>query len=229
MTEDTISPLEVEFRAELPRILRMSDSDLDGALAAMDRYLDREPSSSFRKSLLAWKGRFYLEHKRYEDAVRVLRLADGSQASSDLQTFNTKLDLATALKESHDKDGAYEVLMTGLVEVGDAVLSLRLLRALVDVAASTGRSMPTSTGRSLQRVAQFYGMDPLPEEEDSAALVVWLDDLARDCGVRFDHLRCAVRRAETAAEKERLVAEYIESVSIPYFKEQAKDALRRWQ
>jgi hypothetical protein len=34
-------PLGLRYRAELPHILKTSDSDLDAALAALDRYLSR--------------------------------------------------------------------------------------------------------------------------------------------------------------------------------------------
>lgn len=120
------SELEQQFQAELPKILDVSEHDLEEALAAVDRYLCQTPFKRFQKSLLAWKGRLYLEHGRYSDAARELQAADGLQIGDDIKNFNTKFDLAEALEKSGNPHGAYAVLEAGLAEIEEPDLLLRL-------------------------------------------------------------------------------------------------------
>ena len=227
MEQENAWPLQLEFQKELPKIVLSFEDDLEGALAAMDRYLDQQPPDSVRKSLLGWKGLFYLEHGRYEDAIRVFRLADEMNVLDDAQNFLTKDGLAKALIGVPDLNGAYDVLTQAVAEVAFPWGLLRLHVELSNVAASTGRPMPSETRTRLSQIAQYYGVDPLPEGEDAAALVHWLSDIVDACEARDKELSTAFRRAESQAEKERLVAEFLEEVDVPHFRERAKARLTR--
>jgi tetratricopeptide (TPR) repeat protein len=220
------SILEAWFEAELVQILRTSDNDLEAALAALDRYLDQAPPPMFRKGLLTWKGRFYIEHKRYDDAVRVLRVADALQSRSDAANFITKADLAKALEEGGDPQEAYTVLIAALNEIEDPPCLLKLLCDLVRVTATTGQAMPPRAEVALSRAKQFYGFDDSPEG-DLAAEAVLVEGLAHDASVLFDRLYFALKRAESTAEKIRLVEEYIDCVTVPYFIKVAEERLQR--
>ena len=218
---------EREFQKELPKIVLSYESDLDGALAAMDRYLDRQPPIAVRKSLLGWKGTFYRDHGRYEEAIRMYRLSDEIKIPDDLQNFITKDGLARALIGLPDLNGAYEVLTQAVDEVVFPWGSLRLHSELSNVAASTGRPLPSDTRVKLLRIAQYYGINALPDGEDAAALVGWLSDIVNGCEERDDVLEAALRRAESDAEKERLVAEFLDEVEVPHFRERAKARLKK--
>ena len=107
------------------------------------------------------------------------------------------------------------------------MLLLWLMRPLVDVADKTGRPLPSTIRAKLLQITQYYGIDALPDGEDAAALVGWLSDLVNACEAHDDVLDAALRRAESDAEKERLVAEFLEEVEVPHFRERAKARLKK--
>lgn len=154
--------LERGFEAELPQILRLSDSDLEGALAALDRYLDQAPPPAFQKALLAWKGRFYLEHAKYDDAIRELQTADAIQIPDELQNFNTKTDLARALTGAGHPQEAYTALTEALNETEDPRFLLMLLGDLMMVRSNLNLALPARAQIALSRVKQFFGIDDQP-------------------------------------------------------------------
>ena len=223
---DELSVLGQQYRAALPHILVMANSDLGAALAAFDRFLDQSPPRGLRKAFLTWKGRLYLEHGRYDDAARELRAADALQVQDDLKNFNTKLDLAKALEGGGDPGGACAVLATALDEIQEPSLLLDLLPPLVRLTTIPGRAMPPRAEAALSRAKQFYGLDHA-SGADVAAEAVRVAKLVHDASVRFDQLHSALRRAENPAEKLRRVEEYLDGVSIPRFKQQAEDLLHR--
>lgn len=132
---DELSALEQQYRAQLPQILRAAGGDLEAALAVLDRYLEQAPPRRLKKSLLTWKGLFYSEHGRHDDAVRELRAADELRGAGELAHFNTKIDLARALEKSGDPREAYAVLTEALDEIEAPDLLVNLLLALVRVGA----------------------------------------------------------------------------------------------
>lgn len=110
---DDKSDAERCFESELPQILDTSELHLEKALATIDNYLRDNPPTGFRKSLLAWQGRFYLEHGKYADAAQVLEAADSLCTSDELKNANVKLDLADALEKTGNLQRAYETLSAG--------------------------------------------------------------------------------------------------------------------
>lgn len=120
------SDLERQFETELPRILALSEDDLEAAVAAIDRYLVQAPALGVKKSLLAWKGRLYLEHERHDAAACELQAADGLRSPDDLKNLNVKMDLAEALEKCGNLQGAHAVLITGLKEIQTPQARLKL-------------------------------------------------------------------------------------------------------
>jgi hypothetical protein len=220
------SALERQYLDELPQILVTSEDDLGAAVAALDRYLSQAPPPKLQKSLLAWKGHFYLEHGMYDDATRVLQVADRLNTQDDLQNFNTKFDLAEALEKGTDPQGAYAVLTAGLDEIKEPSLLLNILHALVRLMSSSAQSMPLHADAALSRAKEFYGIED-PSTGDLPAETVRVAELVHDAGVRFNRLRAALRGAESPAEKVGLVEEYLNGVTVPRFKQLAEDLLRR--
>ena len=223
---DEPSALEQQYRAQLPQILRAAGDDLEAALAALDRYLEQAPPRRLKKSLLTWKGLFYSEHGRYDDAVRELRAADELRGAGELAHFNTKIDLARALEKGGDPREAYAVLTAALDEIEAPDLLVNLLLALVQVASGTGQALPPRAEATLSRVTQHYGIDE-PTGADLAAEAVRVAELVRGASVRFTSLQDALQRAETPAERVALVEEYLEGVTVPRFKKLAEDILHR--
>lgn len=219
--------LEREFELEIPRILRMSDSDLEGALAALDYYLERNPHAAFRNALLAWKGGFYLEHERYDDAIRELQAADALHIPNDLHNFNTKFNLAQALDMGGKSEEAYAVLITALNEIEDPALLLDLLPALAWLSSSLGHALPARAHFALSQGKQCYGIDDEHELLDLHAEITRVTDLKHEASVRYDQLYLAICDAEGTAEKVRLAEAYIQDVRVPYFKGLAENLLAR--
>jgi tetratricopeptide (TPR) repeat protein len=173
-----LSPLGLKYRAELPDILRASDNDLDAAIAALDRYLEQAPPPAFQKALLTWKGRFYVEYQRYDDAVRVLREADALQGESDMQSFCTRSDLAKALEGMGNPQEAYAVLIAALEEIDELDLLIKLLRDVAGVASNSGLPVPPRAEDVLNRVKELYGVDESPSAGVAAEMVHVADVLA---------------------------------------------------
>jgi hypothetical protein len=221
-----LSPLGLKYRAELLDILRASDSDLNAAIAALDRYLDQSPPPAFQKALLAWKGRFYLEHHRHEDAVRVLRVSDALPGQCDLANANTKLDLATALELSGDPGGALAVLIAALEEIDELGLLIKFLREVARVASSSDPTVPPRAEAALSRVKELYGVDDSPSAGFAAEVVRVADVLQHDW-VRFSMLRDALKEAEHQAHKVRLIEEYLARVTVPQYRQLAEDLLQQ--
>lgn len=224
---DELSLLEQQYQAELPQILMESDENLELAIEALDRYLARNPPADFQKNLLTWKGRFYLEHERYEDAIRELRAADELPFSHELANFNTKFDLAIGLENSGDLRGAYTVLTKALNEIEAPSLFLNLLAPLARLAADLDLAMPARSQAALKLAKQFYGIDSWPEEEELSIEVPRLLELVRDASAGYGHLHVVLPQIESPAERVELVEAYLDGVSIPYFKGLAENLLRR--
>jgi tetratricopeptide (TPR) repeat protein len=225
---DGLSPLKRQFRSELVQIIRGSQHDLEGALAALDRYLAQDPPPDFQKSLLSWKGRFYVEHKRYDDAVRVLRIADGLHVPGDidLENYNVKFDLSTALEERGDPQEAYVVLTALLNEIEAPSLMGVLLPHLVRVSSRLGQPMPPRSEEALRLMKQFYGLDH-PPEADLREEAVRLDELVRADSVRFSRLHLALGEVENTAKRIRMVEKYLKRVRVPYYKREADGLLQQ--
>lgn len=218
--------LERRFQAELPHILVTSDSNLEAALAILDRYLDEAPGPELRKSLLGWKGRLYLEHGRHEDAARELRAADGLQLPDTLRNFNVKFDLADALAKTGNPQEACAVLTAGLREINEPDLLLKLLDALARITSSSGQALPPGADVALESVKRFYGIRDSSEAADLLVETARVAKLVHDASMRFDDLRFAVQRAETPDEKARLIEEYLGNIDVAHFKQLAEDLLR---
>jgi tetratricopeptide (TPR) repeat protein len=226
---DENSALERQFQAELPKIVIASDNDLEAAVAAIEHYLDQAPSRELRKSLLTWKGRFYLEHGRHDDAARELRAADEIKLPDDLKNLNTKRDLADALERGGDPRQAYAVLTAALDEIDAPDLLLDVLQALVRLTSSRGQAMPPGADAALSRAKQFYGIDPSHAAGDLPAETERVAELVRDASVRFTRLQHSLAQAEGPAERVALVKEYLACITVPCFKQRAEDLLRGGQ
>lgn len=222
-----LSPLGLQYRAELPRILLLSDSDLEGALAALDHYMDRAPPPAFQKALLNWKGRFYLEHAKYDDAIRELRAADAIQIPDDLKNSITKSELALALEKKGDAVEAYAVLTKALNEIEIPSLLLDLLPALVRVGSSLGQALPAGAQVALRRAKEFYGIDDQHALPDLCDEIARVEALKHEASVRYDALHRAVRQAESIDEQVALIEAYINKITVPYFKQLAQNLLQR--
>lgn len=221
-----LSPLGLQYRAELPRILRMSVNDLEGALEALDRYLEQAPPRAFQKALLAWKGLFYLEHKRYDDAIRELRTADALHFTSDLQSFNAKSSLAKALENKGDPLEAFMLLTKALNEIETPSLQFDLLPDLARLSSSTGQALPERAQIVFDQEKQFYGID-VQHAADLPAEILRVADLVHNAAVQFDHLEFVLKHVESLPEKVRQIEAYIQDVRVPYFKGLAENLLRR--
>lgn len=219
------SPLGQKYCAELPRILRMSDSDLEGALAALDYYLEQNPPPAFQNTLLTWKGTFYLEHGRYDDAVRELRAADALRIRDDLQNFNTKYTLAKALDLGGNAEDAYTVLAKALDEIEEPSLQIDLLPALAWFSSSLGRALPERAMHALGRGKQFYGIGDQDALSDMFAEITRVKDLKHEASVSYSALILAIRRTESAGEKMALIEAYIQGAKVPYYKRLAEGLL----
>ncbi|MEZ4297009.1 MAG: hypothetical protein R3B70_18735 [Polyangiaceae bacterium] len=222
-----MSEVERRFRAELPKILRASVADLDVSLAALDGYLAEASSPGFRKSLLAWQGRLYLEHGRHDEAVRVLRDADGLHFSDDLKNFNIKSDLAVALEKSGCVRDASAVLAAGLHEIKEPELLLRMLHALARISSSLSEGLPVGADVALAHAKRFYGIDDAPVAEAPIAEAVRVAELVHDASVRLDQLHFVVEEAKSASDKASLIEHYVVSIAVPHFKQLARELLRR--
>ncbi|MEZ4297825.1 MAG: hypothetical protein R3B70_22910 [Polyangiaceae bacterium] len=223
-----LTELELEYRAELPKILIAADRDLDAALRALDRYLRRAPPLGLKKAILAWKGRFYLEHGRYDEAVRELRAADGLEVQDDLKNFNTKVDLAKALEKAGDTQGAHSVLTAALAETSEPSLLLKLLDLLVQVSVRSRLPLPSGAEMALSRAKQFYGLDQVLSV-DLSTDTARLAGLVHDDSVRLTRLHQSLSRAKTPGRRASLVRKYLAGATVPYFKGIAENLLRREQ
>lgn len=221
---DELSPLDQQHRDELPQIRVASEDNVNLALEALDRYLAQNPPVDLEKSLLAWKGRSYIERQRYDDALRELREADALPSPHELSTFNANFDLALALENSGDLQSAYMVLTRALHQVEAPPLFLNLLPPLARIAASLNVVMPPRAQNALQLTKQFYGIDLLPEEYGSIEIHQLLE-MVRDAGAAFSHLRVILGRTESPEERVELVEGYLSEVEIPYYKQLAEELL----
>jgi tetratricopeptide (TPR) repeat protein len=218
--------LEQEYLDQLPQICMAADGDLAGALAALDRYLAQAPPRTLKKRLLTWKGLFYLEHEKYDDAVRELRAADAIDDAEELATFNTKFELAKALELGGDPEEAYAVLVAAMDEIDAPGLHLDLLRALAQVSPSAGLPLPVGAEAAFHRVKHHHGIDE-PASADLASEIVRVADLVHDASVRCTFLHDALREAESQPQKVALIEEYLGEVTVPYYRRLAEDLLHR--
>jgi tetratricopeptide (TPR) repeat protein len=225
LDENGLSALERQFRAELVEIMLGSENDLEGAIAALDRYLEQAPPREFQNSLLCWQGRFYVEHERYDDAVRVLRLADGLHVPGDLdlRIFNVKSDLAIALEQRGEPQEAYVVWTAALNEMEAPWLMLHVLAAMAPLSSRIGQPMPPRSEEALRLVKQYYGFDH-PPEPDLPAEAVRLDALVRE---ENHDLHDTVRKTESLTEKIGLVEAYLSQVTVPRYKREAEELLQQ--
>jgi hypothetical protein len=218
--------VEREFESALPEILAIAEQDRRKAVAAIDRYLQREPPSHLRKSLLVWKGRLYLEHGRHEEAARELWEADALPSRDDLQTLNIRMDLAEALAGGGDPRGAYDVLAASLSEIKAPPALLKLLHALAGATPASNQPMPPQSGAALRDVRRYYGIED-PPATDPAAEAIRLAKLVDEAAVGHDRMELALLRAGDPPELIALLAEYIRGATVPYFRELAEEVLRQ--
>lgn len=224
---DGLSPLKRHFQDELVQIMLGSENDLEGAITALDRYLAQAPDRDLQKSLLSWKGRFYVEHQRYDDAIRVLRIADGLhlRGDFDLGNFNVKSDLAIALEQRGDLQEAYVVWTAALDEMVAPWLLLHVLAALAPLSSHLSQPMPPRSEEALHLVKQYYGFDH-PLGANLPAEVARVNELV-DSSEDFGHLEYTVRKAESLAAKIGLVEAFLEEAIVPLYKREAEDLLQR--
>lgn len=215
--------LEREFEKDIVRILRLSESDLEGALAGIDYFLERNPHPAFQNALLAWKGLFYSEHGRYDDAIRELRAAEELRGISDLQNFNTKHDLAKALDLGGHPEEAYSIILKALNEIESASLLFDLLPALAWFCSSLGQAPPERAEVALRRGKVFYGIDDEGALPDLISEIVRATDLKREASERYGELERALRATENETKKLALIDAYVQDVKVPYYKRLAED------
>jgi hypothetical protein len=221
-----LTALERQFQDELPQICMVADVDLLAALVALDGYLGQTPPDKLKKSLLTWKGLFYLEHGMHDDAVRELRAADALNRADELSNFNTKFDLAKALELGGNPREAYAVLTAAVEEIHGPDLVPGLLRAMARIAASAGLSVPPCAEAALNRVSLHYGLDA-PPPADLAAVMARVADLVEGASARFSMLEDALKEADEQAQKIRLIEEYLDRATVPYYRHLAEDLRHR--
>lgn len=222
-----LSPLGLQYRAELPRILRLSDSDLEAAIAALDRYLEQAPPPAFQKALLTWKGRFYNEHQRYDDAIRELRSADTLQCSAEIANFNTKSDLALALEKKGEAVEAYSILIKALNETADPHLHHYLLPDLARLSLKINQALPEGAELMLEQIKHSYGMTDSDALADLPAEILRVTALIKEASIHDDDLERALRTMDNANEKLALIDTYLQDVKVPYYKKLAYDLRER--
>jgi tetratricopeptide (TPR) repeat protein len=226
LDENGLSALEKEFGDELVQIMLGSENDLEGAIAALDHYLAQAPPRELESQILFWKGLFYVEHQRYDDAVRVLRIATGLLVSGDLdlRIFNIKCALAMALEHVGEAQQAYVVLTAALDEMESPSLMLHVLAALVPLSSRLGQPMPPRSEEALPLVKQYYGFDH-PPEPDLPSEVARLNELVQS-SEDFSHLHWTVRKTEGLAKKIGMVEAYLDHVIVPLYKREAEELLQ---
>ncbi len=218
-----VSPLGQQYSAELPSILILSDTDLEGALAAIDYYLAQNPPPAFQKSLLNWKGHFYSNHGRYDDAVRELRAADEIQERSDLQNWITKYELAKALDLGGHPEEAYSVLLRALHEIETPSLQFDVLCALAFFCWSLGHPLPERAELALKRGKAFYEIDDQGALPDLMSEIERVAVLQREASSRYSEVTRAVRHTENPDEKLALIDAYLQNETVIYYKKLAGD------
>lgn len=222
-----LSPLGQQYRAELLSILVRSESDLEGALAAMDYYLAQNPPPAFQNALLAWKGLFYIEHGRYDDAVQVLRAADALRVPDDQHNFITKYNLAKALDLGGHPEEAYSVIVQALNEIDTPSLLFDLLPALASFCSTLDHALPERAELALRRGKAFYGIDDQDAMPDLMSEIWRATDLKSEAAAGYGELERGVRETESLDEKLGLIDIYLRDVKVPFYKGLAENLLRR--
>ncbi len=215
--------LEREFEADIVRILLLSDTDLEGALLGIDYFLERNPHPAFQNALLAWKGTFYLEHGRYDEAVRELRAADALDIPEDFHQFNTKYELAKALDLGGHPEEAYSVLLRALHEIETPSLQFDVLCALAFFCWSLGHPLPERAELALKRGKAFYEIDDQGALPDLMSEIERVAVLQREASSRYSEVTRAVRHTENPDEKLALIDAYLQNETVIYYKKLAGD------
>ncbi len=213
----------IAYEKKLPQVVMHSAmGEIEQAISILDDFLlkakETPQEKDFERELYSWKGMVYLENKMYADAIKTYRLAENYECN-EIGRFNIIQGLVNALVANNNQEEAMEVLENGFDKIQDKLFEIKLLSMYTEVFENIPSDKTNVLKVKLEQIKKYYKIaiessDELKEE------IIKITKLIEKNEAEFSRLELNIRKAETPDQKLDLIASYLTTNTLEYFKQQ---------